>query len=872
MADLYGYVVAVNATPAGDALAAPALANDTTITVEDTAYFSYGEGLLRLNGDVLEFVDVDEDTGVLTLASPLTADAEEGDAVVLLEGDGTPVTDYVALVLVEGGEDDYAEDAVEAIVSHALIPLLPEGDREDTGGERVALAVDDEHGLTVTDVLSRVPMIDGSLIDPATLPGPDVPTEPPAESPALTVSGMPNGLVVRAEEFAATTSVEYHITDTVDLDGNGNALPFAPSAATLIGDATHSSVLVVTELPDGTPLAVDTPYYLRAVASNDVGTAAPGPMASGSLNLDTVADVVASSLTAGFVLAGSVQVGQITIDPNTGITIPDASGGVTHFPSDGSTATMTGSLQTNNLTVENNLTVNGEKNAIAGTLGLQGAVAAPNTPPTLDRDRYHVVTLAVPPGVGDNWYSLCDSVDGTKWLSVPIGGTTHVHMWSKSSGADLGEAPIVRPSDKWPRGITRVGSYYYVAYTGVDNDRVNVRKYDATFNEVADFGDVVPWGGGATTSGPGIGTDGTKLYVVSATDVNDGWYRLTTVQTDGTVEGHERLYGDWWRNSPGVVVLPNYGPDSRPAILIANGLANAWYLDTLELAPYPGGDIDGGSGYWLDGDRLYFLHGWAGEGAGGSDKAIKMVDFGITWPTETLSVTYTWFDSDTTGGEHETTASPPAVIPSEPGRVLEVRTPPPPDNGNPDDPDSVRIYINDKLQTPFTSSGNAHWFNTFSDGPPAPTESSFESGSGGVGRLRSDAVDTDGPLIELRGNGAGRTGPLTWGSTGAPILQPWQPGVYEGTWENFNADGSSPAEYRMDPFGVLWVRGTVKGGGDQETIFTLPAGYRPAENTSAVCAASGGSFVRIIVFTDGRVQPFWYSGSWIALAVSIPTL
>lgn len=77
---------------------------------------------------------------------------------------------------------------------------------------------------------------------------------------------------------------------------------------------------------------------------------------------------------------------------------------------------------------------------------------------------------------------------------------------------------------------------------------------------------------------------------------------------------------------------------------------------------------------------------------------------------------------------------------------------------------------------------------------------------------------------------------------------------FQNGWVNFGGANAS-ASYYKDPFGIVHVKGTVKSGTLNATIFTLPPGYRPQED-EIFSAVQNGLFVPIVVHPDGTVVPF----------------
>lgn len=95
-----------------------------------------------------------------------------------------------------------------------------------------------------------------------------------------------------------------------------------------------------------------------------------------------------------------------------------------------------------------------------------------------------------------------------------------------------------------------------------------------------------------------------------------------------------------------------------------------------------------------------------------------------------------------------------------------------------------------------------------------------------------------------------RLTPEAWhviGAAGEPAFQ--------NGWLNFGGTFDT-AGYRKDPLGRVHLKGKIKSGTGNTTIFTLPAGYQPAAGKIfSVVTASGAGHVagRVDVYPDGRV-------------------
>lgn len=83
-------------------------------------------------------------------------------------------------------------------------------------------------------------------------------------------------------------------------------------------------------------------------------------------------------------------------------------------------------------------------------------------------------------------------------------------------------------------------------------------------------------------------------------------------------------------------------------------------------------------------------------------------------------------------------------------------------------------------------------------------------------------------------------------------------------WVNYGP-GTDPASFRKTSNGLVEIKGLVKSGTLSETMFTLPVGNRPAEQTY-IPAISSNNFCYVIVNTNGNVVPVLGSNVWFSLA------
>lgn len=80
----------------------------------------------------------------------------------------------------------------------------------------------------------------------------------------------------------------------------------------------------------------------------------------------------------------------------------------------------------------------------------------------------------------------------------------------------------------------------------------------------------------------------------------------------------------------------------------------------------------------------------------------------------------------------------------------------------------------------------------------------------------------------------------------------WAAATLSGTWTNMYGAPYAAAGYNIDSDGVVRVRGTVGGG--TGAIFTLPAGFRPANNMFFPVYASGGMGRVLVTAATGVVS------------------
>lgn len=410
-----GTVVEVTGVPLGDELAAAALVAATSITVDDAADFDENGGTLVINGQVIVYTACDDETGIITLAEGLDAAAAVGDRVELWDVTQAGVfAEWVARVeLAEAIDND---DVVEATVAHTLVPYLPEGIRNPGEGEDVTLELDG-YEWKLVGIDARNPVLDGTFLDPASLPGLPIPDglAPPAVT-TLQVVGGRGFISVRWDGVANPDNqpvrYELHMSESSSL------VPVFNDPATLVLDTNSNLVAAVDALPpDNDPLMYFVPdpvtgeptqdvqlYYFSVISYDADGDATPSPAFPGSMNQTVAADIAVRSLT-GELLAAELVLGSLIATPGTtgarvelhpeGFHVHAADDEpLVIFPVDGSTNFFKGEASINVATIAQLLlSGTGHQLTPGSTLTLTGSTQAPSQQPTVTGNTYGTQTL-----------------------------------------------------------------------------------------------------------------------------------------------------------------------------------------------------------------------------------------------------------------------------------------------------------------------------------------------------------------------------------------------------------------------------------------------------------------------------------------------
>ncbi len=165
------------------------------------------------------------------------------------------------------------------------------------------------------------------------------------------------------------------------------------------------------------------------------------------------------------------------------------------------------------------------------------------------------------------------------------------------------------------------------------------------------------------------------------------------------------------------------------------------------------------------------------------------------------------------------------------------------------------------------------FYASFTDAAPAWVLSltAIDAGATRVGFDLSDGGGTSRLFIDrASGNvGIGTTSPgagLEVAGTSVLAQQAWQNAGFQNGWTNYGGSYNHGG-YFKDSMGIVHLRGLVKNGsvGNSYTIFTLPAGYRPAGRELLCVMTNSNASGRVDIETNGRVIPYSVNNGWVSL-------
>jgi hypothetical protein len=766
-----GHIVEVSTDRIGDALIVDHPAGATVLTVNSTVDFE-GVEQVALTDDagtvyLLPLLDFDEEVDTLTLGSGLPV-AFEAETFVEV----WPIaSERRALVVVDEGDEP-----ISAVLAHHLIDKVPEGTRGP--GEEESVSISDESGEWVVDnVLGLMPVTDGSFILPETIPA--LPYEPPivltapTVSPAITrVAGLPTALLVVVGPIRPEDELEYHLS-TVE-----GFVPTPGDPATLVLTRTKTTVGTLGVLPvTAAPLDPEVTYYVSVIARNDAGSAPASPAVEGRLDLSAIERVVALQVVAGFVLAGELGVGPISITPDGGIVIPSGDGRQTVLKAGESS--FVGEATLDAVTVMGKMTINGLTNFINGLVTLRSGVGDPLQRPNVTATHEVGVINGDPNDRGFNRRGMAAHPNGTAFAMTDYVMTTGgVQVWLNTGGYggnfDLpaGWLPV--------GGVTVCNNRYYTlcaqAVNGGDWQRTGFRVYvhelDGTLVAYQTLGISCA---GSGTSRPMIGqVGGTTNYIVAY--VNGGTLSTAEYNASGVLQANRTLSTTWGTADVcGVARQPVPPAAGGSAGSVRTVVASPTGVYVWDSTNNPAARVAAED--WLPSTSAFTISGISLGTDGFWHSTTGAAFTAYTQNSGAKDFAYSWADTDAGGlGLAETKVSPPrSIAPRRMAKWVVTLPDLPPDDGTTDGADSAYVYVG--------PTGSLVRQGVLSGGASALTLASIASagtappGSNGfatrpstvIGRFASGATDGLGPLIDLKGDGAGRLGIYRVQANGQPV-------------------------------------------------------------------------------------------------------
>ncbi len=349
------------------------------------------------------------------------------------------------------------------------------------------------------------------------------PTEPPADSPELTVSATAEALILEAEPVDQFTQIIYEFSDDYDPDteiGTWTQLEGTPTKSTVYVVATHP----VT----GDTLEDEVTYYFRATATNGLPPdPAPSTVVGTALDSTKMSELITAKLVAGFILGETIQVGSIIINADTGIEIPQPNGKTIKFPSNGDPASITAALTATALTIAGNSFVNGLMQVFAKISLVQGITNPTEAPIISTTHPFKQSDITE----SDQVVGMCDTPGGTEWaLARP---ESSLKLISKTTGLQTGTVTL-SPGFAGPiLSVTMLGGKYYTVGLHLSTQRHMIARWSATGTHES----TINLGAPSTnfpSHNPALGNDGTDLLLAYVAGGND-WRVATIDPTTGAV-------------------------------------------------------------------------------------------------------------------------------------------------------------------------------------------------------------------------------------------------------------------------------------------------------------------------------------------------
>lgn len=477
MAAEYGTIVDVSTTNVGENLTLDAAAAATTIFVNNADTFNELGGQLTLNGTVYTYTNVAPESGEITLASGLVADAVVDDRAEIHPL--KPIT----TALVDFGIEE--SEPVFVTLPHDMAATVADGFYEEA--QRPSVLVDERSSgdLYVVDIPATPP----APVDVEITLGDGV---PPIASPTPVVEGWVGALNVKWAAISGADFPEYevHISTVND---------FTPDATTLVG-TTSATSFTIHSLPNDLLLAYNTTYYVKVVAYDVDGPAPAGNQSSAQLMPVTSDDISANYVYGGRIAAPQIDGGEVTADlllsgristrpGGTGAGVDQDATGIAIYDSSGIPQTtlapdqsvFKGDAEIAGLTVDGSMSIRGTNNEIStgGELDLAAGITAPSTSPSVVQD-WETLTFTKAGDSGFNAANLTSVCKvGTLWVCGYRDGSVYRIYRFNADGTynSDGAGAITSSTALQTTQITAGGTCYTVASNNTIYKHGNAPSY-----------------------------------------------------------------------------------------------------------------------------------------------------------------------------------------------------------------------------------------------------------------------------------------------------------------------------------------------------------------------------------------------------------
>lgn len=506
---------------------------------------------------------------------------------------------------------------------------------------------------------------------------------------------------------------------------------------------------------------------------------------------------------------GKIDGAYIDINNQTGIGVygPDGIPNIV-LPIDGSTAIYRGDAEVGSLTVNGALTVNASSMTFgkSSDVLLQAGTASPSASLTIAQ-QYDQWVLNRPTYTSSNAYAdthvfnpanvtsmVWSPTDGAFWVSELHNGA--VHVWRVSTaGAVSYKTTWYRGSGglKWSQPAlfwtSQAGARANI--TGRWGNELRIEHFDSSGQQFSNYTN-------ATIGGNAWFRNSSQIAAAMDTTTNPSDYRLVMFQNNGSsmravryqlqysqsAVGTHYTYYDTPSGSGGSGGLAGASANNADWGAFRWVAANRTSEKVKVLTAHTGSTMQTSSRWDVAAAPVSLC--WDGANYWQIDSAGNLTKYSDwKWTTsDSLYFSATFYDSDATGGTHETTMGSIASQTAKQriGKIV-VTAPRVPDAGGTDDPDKIRIYGVKRSGTPTRtqlwlqstggSSLNSSQFTFVANslatsGTNPPATNNFPSADSA--EVFSAASDGSGALISLKGDGSARIGEFSSTSAGAGVF------------------------------------------------------------------------------------------------------